>query len=128
MEEKVIMTLERYKRINDACTNAKEKVSELERQMKELVDGGKVAVVQKALTLRLFGGGKEEYIIEVKNLDDVKQEVFDHFKKQLFDEELSKSLGESMKTLSDQKSEIIALKSEIESLRNRSLWERILNR
>lgn len=69
---------------------------------------------------------------EYKGFDDVKQEVYEHFKQGIFKEELEKQKHEQMesvfKQLQDKEETISGLKAEIERLKCRTLLERIRNK
>ena len=69
---------------------------------------------------------------EYKGFDDVKREVYEHFKQGIFKEELEKQKHEQMesvfKQLQDKEETISGLKAEIERLKCRTLLERIRNK
>ena len=69
---------------------------------------------------------------EYKGFDDVKQEVYEHFKQGIIKEELEKQKHEQMesvfKQLQDKEETISGLKAEIERLKCRTLLERIRNK
>ena len=69
---------------------------------------------------------------EYKGFDDVKREVYEHFKQGIFKEELEKQKHEQMesvfKQLQDKEDTISGLKAEIERLKCRTLLERIRNK
>lgn len=96
--------------------------------MKELIESGKVAVITKEKSFLLPFGSSSKTTIEVKGFDSIKDEVTEHFKKGLFDEQISKSLGDKLDQLAQQKKEISDLKSEVHRLKSRNLWERMYNK
>lgn len=69
---------------------------------------------------------------EYKGFDDVKAEVYEHFKQGLFNEELEKykqeHLNNLVNQLADKDETIENLRNEISRLENRSLIERICNK
>lgn len=130
--EKVVLTLQRYEELKTLRYRAEKKAKVLEEKMRELEESGKVAVITKTVTKTksLFGFllKEEPEMIDVQGLDTIKDEVTNHFKKGLFDEQISKSLGDKLDQLTHQQKEIADLKSEISSLKSRNLWKRITNK
>lgn len=124
--EKVVLTLQRYEELKTLRYRAEKKAKVLEEQLKELKESGKVAVITKEKCFLPPFGSKT--IIEVKGFDSIKDEVTEHFKKGLFDEQISKSLGDKLDQLTQQQKEISDLKSEVHRLKSRNLWERITNK
>lgn len=76
--------------------------------------------------------GRTELKPQYKGFDDVKAEVEEHFKQGLFDKELEKQKQEQLtsvfKSLQEHEAAIADLKAEVKRLKNRSLWERIVNK
>lgn len=130
--EKVVLTLQRYEELKTLRYRAEKKAKVLEEKMRELEESGKVSVITKTVTKTksLFGFllKEEPEIVDVQGLDTIKDEVTNHFKKGLFDEQISKSLGDKLDQLTHQQKEIADLKSEISRLKSRNLWERITNK
>lgn len=126
--EKVVLTLQKYEELKTARYKAEKKARVLEEKMKELEESGKVAVVTRVKSPFGFLIGKGSEITEVQGLDTIKDEVTEHFKKGLFDEQISKSLGDKLDQLTHQQKEIADLKSEIRRLKSRNIWERITNK
>lgn len=130
--EKVVLTLQRYEELKTLRYRAEKKAKVLEDELKELKESRKVAVITKTVTKTksLFGFllKEEPEMIEVQGLYTIKDEVTNHFKKGLFDEQISKSLGDKLDQLTHQQKEIADLKSEISRLKSRNLWERITNK
>lgn len=126
--DKVVLTLDKYEQLKKPRYEAEKKARQLERQLKELTEEGKVAVVTQTRFPFDFLIGKKPEVVQVVALDTIKDEVTAHFRKGLFDEQLSQQLGDRLKQLTDQEAEIRNLKSEIERMKHRSLWERIRNK
>ncbi len=126
--EKVVLTLQKYEELKTARYKAAKKVRVLEEKMRELEESGKVAVVTKIKSPFGFLLKEDTEMVEVHGLDTIKDEVTNHFKKGLFDEQISKSLGEKLEQLKRQQKEIEDLKSEIRRLKSRNIWERITNK
>lgn len=126
--EKVVLTLQRYEELKTLRYKAEKKAKVLEEQLKELQESGKVAIVTKIKSPFGFLFKEEPEMVEVRGLDTIKDEVTEHFKKGLFDEEISKSLGDKLDQLTQQKKEISDLKSEVHRLKSRNLWERMYNK
>lgn len=126
--EKVVLTLQKYEELKTARYKAAKKARVLEEKMRELEESGKVAVVTKIKSPFGFLLKEDTEMVEVHGLDTIKDEVTNHFKKGLFDEQISKSLGEKLEQLKHQQKEIEDLKSEISRLKSRNLWERITNK
>lgn len=126
--EKVVLTLQRYEELKTLRYKAEKKAKVLEEQLKELQESGKVAVVTKMKSPFGFLFKEEPEMVEVCGLDTIKDEVTEHFKKGLFDEQISKSLGDKLDQLTQQKKEISDLKSEVHRLKSRNLWERMYNK
>lgn len=122
------MTLQKYEELKTARYKAEKKARVLEEKMRELEESGKVAVVTKIKSPFGFLLKEEPEMVEVHGLDTIKDEVTNHFKKGLFDEQISKSLGEKLEQLTHQQKEIADLKSEISRLKSRNLCERITNK
>lgn len=126
--EKVVLTLQRYEELKTLRYRAEKKAKVLEEELKELKESGKVAVVTRVKSPFDFLVGKGPETIEVKSLDTIKDEVTEHFKQGLFDEQISKSIGDKLNQLAKQQNEIADLKSQISRLKSRNLWERITNK
>ena len=126
--EKVVLTLQKYEELKTARYKAEKKARVLEEKMKELEESGKVAVVTRVKSPFDFLIGKEPEITEVQGFDTIKDEVTNHFRKGLFDEQISKSLGDKLDQLTQQQKEIDRLKSELHRMKSRNLWERITNK
>ena len=126
--EKVVLTLQRYEELKTLRYRAEKKAKVLEDELKELKESGKVAVVTKTKSPFGFLLKEEPEMTDVQGLDTIKDEVTNHFKKGLFDEQISKSLGDKLDQLTHQQKEIDDLKSEISRLKSRNLWERITNK
>lgn len=102
----------------------------------KLVEKGKVRVVEKYITplstFFWFRNKEEDVKPKYKGFDDVKREVYEHFKQGIFKEELEKQKHEQMesvfKQLQDKEETISGLKAEIERLKCRTLLERIRNK
>lgn len=107
-----------------------------EAEIVKLVEQGKVRVVEKYITpistLFWFLNKEENVEPKYKGFDDVKQEVYEHFKQCIFKEELEKQKQEQLesvfKQLQDKEETISGLKAEIERLKGRTLLERIRNK
>ena len=69
---------------------------------------------------------------EYKGFDDVKDEVYEHFKKGLFIEELERcktnEYEKLIKQAVEREEKIDSLNAEMKKLVNRSLWARIMNK
>ena len=126
--EKVVLTLQRYEELKTLRYRAEKKAKVLEDELKELKESGKVAVVTRVKSPFDFLNGKGPEITEVQGLDTIKDEVTNHFRKGLFDEQISKSLGDKLDQLTQQQKEIDRLKSELHRMKSRNLWERITNK
>ena len=125
---KVVLDLQKYEELKSSRFKAEKKAKVLEEQLKELTESGKVAVVTRLRTPFDFLIKKGPEIVEVQGFDSIKDEVTEHFKKGLFDEQISKSLGDRLNQLKEQEREISDLKAEIRKLKSRTLWERITNK
>lgn len=135
---KVNLDLAEYESLKKQKYEANKKCREMEAKMKELLENSnKVAVVtviaHPLLPLR------SRAVVEVRNLDDVKADVMGFFQKGLIDEEIKRQRKEvdkqQAKVVADHvhksaelQTEVEDLKAEIDALRKRSLWSRILNR
>lgn len=102
---------------------------EHEKEIEQLVKDGKVRCIDIVYKDRfLFWGTQEK---RIRNFDDVKDEVYKHFKDGLFKEELEKAKASIAPVFENQIAElretIKKLEKENESLVNRGLWDRIRN-
>ena len=99
---------------------------EHENEIEQLIKDGKVRCIY--LSYNLFLGTPKKRIC---NFDDVKDEVYKHFKDGLFKEELEKAKASIAPVFENQIAElretIKKLEKENESLVNRGLWDRIRN-
>lgn len=123
----VTLSLEAYEQLK----KSERKCRTLENKLNGLIDKGKVAVVVKFERLMI----PADEIVEVRGLDAIKEEVAEHFKQGLFDEQLKKSLGEKQQVMEDQNKKIMELQKEnkelqkeISILKSRSLLKRIINK
>lgn len=138
----VRLELERYdglKRMNqckaqriDALEQELEKVkNDHEEELDKLAKEGKVRIIERLHGVYSYFFSKEPSV-KYKGFDDVKEEVEEHFKQGLFNEELEKQKQGQLKGLLKRNAEkdikISDLKAEIERLKSRSLWERIRNK
>ena len=104
-----------------------------EQEIESLTKLGKVKVVSKPYNMfkYLFRDDKPP-VEEYKGFDEIKAEVEEHFKQGLFNEELEKEkqnpLDSPVKQIAEKDTAISDLKAEIERLKSRSLWERIMNK
>lgn len=126
--EKVVLILQRYEELKTLRYRAEKKAKVLEDELKELKESGKVAVVTRVKLPFDFLIWKGPETTEVQGLDTIKDEVTEYFKKGLLDEQISKSLGDKLDQLTQQRKEIADLKSEVSRLKSRNLWERITNK
>ena len=134
---KVNLDLAEYESLKKQKYEANKKCREMEAKMKELLENSNkvavVTVIAHPFSLR------SRAVVEVRNLDDVKADVMGFFQKGLIDEEIKRQRKEvdeqQAKVVADHvhksaelQTEVEDLKAEIDALRKRSLWSRILNR
>ena len=122
----------------DALEQEIEKIKkDHEEEISLMASEGKVRVVTRTRPMVvpfLFGlcSGCDETKVKYEGFDDVKSEVYEHFKNGLFDDELEKLKKEQIdsvfKSLTDKEQEVSDLKDDISRLKGRSLWERIRNK
>lgn len=144
---KVELELTTYDALQHNINDKAARIEALEKQIRslknaheveivKLVEKGKVRVVEKYITplstFFWFRNKEEDVKPKYKGFDDVKQEVYEHFKQGIFKEELEKQKHEQMeivfKQLQDKEETISGLKAEIERLKCRTLLERIRNK
>ena len=103
-----------------------------EEEIETLAKEGKVRVIEKPYSVMEMIMTRRKPKTEYKGFDDVKDEVYEHFKKGLFIEELEKCKKTEFEKLIRQATEreekIETLNSEMKKLVNRSLWARIMNK
>ena len=104
--------------------------SDHEAEIEKMIEDGKVRCIsiKKHPFIPFLVSDKKEY----KGFDDVKAEVYEHFKQGLFDEELEKykkdQLDSLMKKLSEKEETIQDLSYQLSRMENRSLIARICNK
>lgn len=141
MQQEVRLDLVTYDALQHSIQSKTERINALERELakvkedheaeiEKLTKQGKVRCIgiKRHPFIPLLVSGEKEY----KGFDDVKQEVYEHFKQGIFKEELEKQKHEQMesvfKQLQDKEETISGLKAEIERLKCRTLLERIRNK
>ena len=136
----VTISLKRYDELIGEIHSRKDELNRLYSEMDELkkkhakeiesmIEEGKVRVI-RAKRIGLLPWSmkfKTKYL----NFDDVKEEVYQHFKDGLFDDEFKKAFAERIEALSKEKTEnmnkILDLEHELRKLKNRSWWQRLFN-
>ena len=139
----VRMDLQAYDNMRDLISKKKEEVEALkeeiealkkqhEEEIDKLAKEGKVKVIEKPYSVMYMMMTRREPKTEYKGFDDVKAEVYEHFKQGLFKEELEKrkceQLDNLMKQLSEKDNQIDNLENKVERLQGRSLLSRIINK
>ena len=141
MQQEVRLDLVTYDALQHSIQSKTERINALERELakvkedheaeiEKLTKQGKVRCIgiKRHPFIQFLVSGEKEY----KGFDDVKQEVYEHFKQSIFKEELEKQKHEQMesvfKQLQDKEETISGLKAEIERLKCRTLLERIRNK
>ena len=141
ISEEVTISLAKYDGMQDEIAEKNAKIKELESKISELKNEhddelekmakeGKVRYVstKRDPLFPLIVSEEKEY----KGFEDVKQEVYDSFKKGLFDFELdeqkAKQLGKYIDKLAQTETKVDELKRKVYRLEHRSLWKRILNK
>ena len=141
----VRLDLVQYDDLNNRIRTKTERINALEQELSKLkedheaeidklVKEGKVRVVTKTRPFSFFAilEGHAEPSVSYKGFDEIKAEVEEHFKQGLFNEELEKEkqnqLNGLVKQIAEKDTAISDLKAEIERLKSRSLWERIMNK
>ena len=103
-----------------------------EEEIETLAKEGKVRVIEKPYSVMEMIMTRRKPKTEYKGFDDVKAEVYEHFKQGLFDEELEKykkeQLDSLMKKLSENEETIQDLRYQLSRMENRSLIARICNK
>ena len=103
-----------------------------ESEIDTLVKEGKVRVIEKPYSVMEMLMTRKKPKTEYKGFDDVKDEVYEHFKKGLFIEELEKCKKDEydklIKLAAEREEKIDTLNAEMKNLVNRSLWARIMNK
>lgn len=136
----VTISLKRYDELIGEIHDKKERIESLHREMDELkkkhateihamIEEGKVRVI-RAKRIGLLPWSMK-FNTEYLNFDDVKEEVYQHFKDGLFDDEFKKAFAERIEALSKEKTDnmnkILELEHELRKLKNRSWWQRLFN-
>lgn len=130
-------TSDKNRKRADALENElAEAKSSFEKKLNDFVEGvlndGSVMCLRKTIVYSADDvHTSKEVITGVTGFDEVREEVYEHFKQGLFDEQLAyerKMLEELIQRhiVNDHDNE--NLKDEIRRLKSRSLWERIINK
>ena len=138
---KVELELHEYENLKSALSRKRKLISSLENKISELESKHESEIEQlvkegKVLYVGLKRHAFLPFILgverEVKNLDSIKNEVEEHFKQGLFNDELEKHKKEHLdyliKQVSEKDAEIDKLIAEVERLKSRNLWDRIVNK
>lgn len=141
MQQEVRLDLVTYDALQHSIQSKTERINALERELAKVKEDHEAEIekLTKQGKVRCIGINRHPFIPflvsgekEYKGFDDVKQEVYEHFKQGIFKEELEKQKHEQMesvfKQLQDKEETISGLKAEIERLKCRTLLERIRNK
>lgn len=134
--EEVRLTLEKYDALQERIKKLETVLTEVKRaheaELDKLTREGKIRVVKKPFASFLEALTSQKCSITYKGFDDIQEEVRQHFKRGLFNDELAKAkqnlLDELTKQITDKDTTISNLQAEIQRLRSRSLVERIRNK
>lgn len=139
--QEVRMKLSSYDALQKSISTKSERIDALENEISKLKEEHEAEIermakegqvryisIKRHPLIPFLVSDKKEY----KGFDDVKAEVYEHFKQGLFNEELEKYKKESLQNLIDQMAEkeksIDELRGELSRLENRSFIERICNK
>lgn len=141
MQQEVRLDLVTYDALQHSIQSKTERINALERELAKVKEDHEAEIekLTKQGKVRCIGIKRHHFIPflvsgekEYKGFDDVKQEVYEHFKQGIFKEELEKQKHEQMesvfKQLQDKEETISGLKADIERLKCRTLLERIRNK
>lgn len=126
---KVTIELSEYNALRDASKELEQANKNLEeankahaKEIQQLKEEGKIAVMVESPFGRLFGG--KPHIVEIVGIEKVRSQIEEH----IIDEEVKKANATLIKELAEAKTKISDLKEDIEQLKGRSLWQRIRNK
>lgn len=139
--QEVRMELSNYDALQKSISAKSERIDALENEISKLKEEHEAEIermakegqvrcisIKKHPLIPFLVSDKKEY----KGFDDVKAEVYEHFKQGLFDEELEKykkeQLDSLMKKLSENEETIQDLRYQLSRMENRSLIARICNK
>ena len=136
-----------YEALRNRAESAEKKVTDLKQKLieqedkhqteiDELVNNGKVRYIDSHFEPFSFFARTRE---RIRNFEDVKEEVYQHFKQGIFKEELDKArkeiaptyegkMAELRKIITEKTDTIKRLEAENESLVNRGFWARLTNK
>ena len=143
MEEEIRLHKSTYDELQGRILTKNERIHALEAEIEKLkhdheeeidtlAKEGKVRVIEKPYSVMEMLMTRRKPKTEYKGFDDVKDEVYEHFKKGLFIEELERcktnEYEKLIKQAVEREEKIDSLNAEMKKLVNRSLWARIMNK
>lgn len=126
---KVILEVSEYKELLEKAREVEESKQEIidlkqrhDKEINELMEEGKIAVMVESPFGRLFGG--KPHVLKVVGLDKVRPQ----FEEAIVNEEVSKANAKLIKELAEAQTKASDLEAEVERLKGRGLIARILNK
>ena len=104
---------------DDEIHDYRSEISSLKDELKAIAEGDKSLVIERTHISDIFGR-RHDVDIEVKGFDEIEEEVTEHIKKGLMDKEIYERYDFLIKDNAEKN-------EEIDRLRHRSLWKRIIN-